>query len=56
MLKLREHPLPEIADTDYPDVDIFISTYNEPPELLRKTIVGCKHLDYPDRSKVHIYL
>ena len=56
MLKLREHPLPEIADTDYPNVDIFISTYNEPPELLRKTIVGCKHLDYPDRSKVHIYL
>ena len=56
MLKLREHPLPEIADTDYPDVDIFISTYNEPPELLRKTIVGCKHMDYPDRSKVHIYL
>ena len=56
MLKLREHPLPEIADTDYPDVDIFISTYNEPPELLRKTIIGCKHMDYPDRSKVHIYL
>ena len=56
MLKLREHPLPEIADADYPDVDIFISTYNEPPELLRKTIVGCKHMDYPDRSKVHIYL
>ncbi len=56
MLKLREHPLPEIADTDYPDVDIFISTYNEPPELLRKTIVGCKHMDYPDRSKVHINL
>ncbi len=56
MLKLREHPLPEIADTDYPDVDIFISTYNEPPELLRKTIVGCKHMDYPDRSKMHIYL
>lgn len=56
ILKLREHPLPEIADADYPDVDIFISTYNEPPELLRKTIIGCKHMDYPDRSKVHIYL
>ena len=56
MLKLREHPLPEIAEADFPDVDIFISTYNEPAELLRKTIIGCKHMDYPDRSKVHIYL
>ena len=56
ILKLREHPLPKIADEDFPDVDIFISTYNEPPELLRKTIVGCKHMEYPDKSKVHIYL
>ena len=56
ILKMREHPLPKIADADYPDVDVFISTYNEPTELLRKTIVGCKHMDYPDKSKVHIYL
>lgn len=56
ILKLREHPLPKIADEDFPDVDIFISTYNEPPELLHKTIVGCKHMEYPDKSKVHIYL
>lgn len=56
MLKLRDHPLPEIADEDFPDVDIFISTYNEPVELLRKTIVGCKFMEYPDKSKVHIYL
>lgn len=45
------------ADTaDFPDVDVFISTYNEPPELLYKTINGCLHMDYPDKSKVHIYL
>ena len=56
MLKLRDHPLPEIADEDFPDVDIFISTYNEPVELLRKTIIGCKFMEYPDKSKVHIYL
>ena len=56
MLKLREHPLPKIANEDFPDVDIFISTYNEPVELLRKTIVGCKFMEYPDKSKVHIYL
>lgn len=46
----------EIPPQDMPEVDIFISTYNEPPELLYKTINGCKHMDYPDKSKVHIYL
>ncbi|MBM7661698.1 cellulose synthase (UDP-forming) [Bacillus mesophilus] len=40
----------------YPDVDVFISTYNEPVELLRKTINGCKKMDYVDKSKVHIYI
>ncbi len=48
--------LPIANPADYPDVDIFISTYNEPPELLYKTINGCINMDYPDKSKVHIYL
>jgi cellulose synthase (UDP-forming) len=56
LLKLRDHPLPKIADEEFPDVDIFISTYNEPVELLRKTIIGCKYMEYPDKSKVHICL
>ncbi|MFA9378452.1 MAG: glycosyltransferase family 2 protein [Lachnotalea sp.] len=46
----------EVEDKDFPDVDIFISTYNEPTDLLFKTINGCLHMDYPDKSKVHIYL
>lgn len=57
--QLSSHKLPERAQADpadYPDVDIFISTYNEPPELLYKTINGCNNMDYPDKSKVHIYL
>lgn len=50
-------PKPVKADPkDYPDVDVFISTYNEPTELLYKTINGCLNMDYPDKSKVHIYL
>ena len=56
MLGFRDHPLPQIADDEFPDVDIFISTYNEPPEILRKTIIGCKHMEYPNKNKVHIYL
>lgn len=48
--------LPDIPLEMYPDVDVFISTYNEPVDLLFKTVNGCKHLEYPDKGKVHIYL
>ena len=56
MVGLKKHPLPEIPEDAWPEVDIFIATYNEPTELLRKTINGCKHLKYPDLSKVHIWV
>lgn len=52
----KDYPLPVIPDDQWPDVDIFIATYNEPCELLYKTINGCKHLKYPDKSKVHIWV
>ncbi len=32
----------------YPSVDVFIPTYNEGLDVLEKTIVGAKHIDYPD--------
>ena len=51
-----ELELPTIAEEDYPDVDILIATHSEEPELLLKTVNGCKHLKYVDKSKVHIYL
>lgn len=41
---------------EYPDVDVFIATYNEPTELLYKTVNGCVRMEYPDKKKVHIYL
>ncbi|MBR4718782.1 MAG: cellulase family glycosylhydrolase [Lachnospiraceae bacterium] len=56
LMHMKNHPLPKIAEDEYPDVDIFIATYNEPVELLRKTINGCNHLQYPDKSKVHVWL
>ncbi len=56
MINLKNHPLPKIEDNEFPEVDIFIATYNEPAELLEKTVNGCKHLKYPDTSKVHIWL
>ncbi|MCR3759246.1 glycosyltransferase [Clostridium felsineum] len=47
---------PEVGDKEFPNVDIFIATYNEPEELLYKTLVGCKNMDYPNKEKVHIYI
>lgn len=47
---------PEVDESLFPDVDVFIATYNEPSELLYKTINGCTNMEYPDKSKVHIYI
>jgi cellulose synthase (UDP-forming) len=47
---------PEVANKVFPDVDIFVATYNEPNDLLYKTIIGCKNMDYSDKNKVHIYI
>lgn len=48
---------PHIEDENlFPHVDVFIATYNEPVELLYKTVNGCVNMDYPDKSKVHIYI
>ena len=56
LLGMRTYPLPEIPEDAWPEVDVFIATYNEPPELLRKTLNGCVHMKYPDPEKVHIWL
>lgn len=55
-LGLRDYPLPHIPIEAWPEVDVFIATYNEPVELLRRTINGCKHMRYPDSGKVHVWL
>lgn len=49
-------PTPKVDNSDFKDVDVFVATYNEPKELLYKTLMGCKNMDYPDKSKVHIYI
>lgn len=56
MYSVKGYELPKVPEELYPDVDVFIATYSEEPKLLYKTINGCKHMKYPDRKKVHIYL
>ena len=48
--------LPLIAEAQFPEVDVLIATHSEDEELLYKTINGCKYMDYPNKSKVHIYV
>lgn len=56
MYKIENHEVPEVPLEEFPDVDVFIATYNEPVDLLYKTVNGCVHMKYPDQKKVHIYL
>jgi cellulose synthase (UDP-forming) len=38
-----------------PSVDVFIATYNEPPEVLERTLVGALALDWPaERLKIWV--
>lgn len=51
--------IPEFPEIDldlYPHVDVLIATYNEPVDLVQKTINGCLRMEYPDFDKVHIYV
>lgn len=56
MSKDKAPEFPVIPESDYPHVDVLIATHSEEPALLFKTINGCKHMEYPDPAKVHIYL
>ncbi|OAP36476.1 Curdlan synthase [Sinorhizobium glycinis] len=42
-------------DSKLPSVDVFIPTYNEPLDVLERTIVGALALDYP-KDKLTVYV
>ena len=51
MVPRTPRPLP--ADSDLPSVDVFIPTYNEGVEILRRTILGARAMEWP---RMRIYL
>lgn len=53
---MKQPPLPEWSAGDLPDVDVFVPTYGEPVELLRKTLVACLNMEYDGSDKVKVYL
>lgn len=53
---LRRQPMPLPAQRDaWPNVDVFVPTYDEPPEVVRTTLLCMKHLEWP-REKLRIWL
>lgn len=38
-----------VNESELPAVDVFIATYNEPKEVLEKTILGCLALEWPNK-------
>jgi len=52
----KEIAKPDVLPDQFPDVDVFIATHNEEVALLLKTVNGAVNMDYPDKSKVHIYI
>jgi cellulose synthase (UDP-forming) len=46
---------PSISEKDLPSVDVFITCYNEPVELVEKTARAALNIDYP-ATKLHVYI
>ena len=46
---------PPISEHDLPSVDVFITCYNEPNELVEKTARAVLSIDYP-ATKLHVYI
>src|SRR5436190_18552206 len=53
---LRRRPVPLPADlSEWPSVDVFIPTYNEPLDVVRATVLAATSIDWPrDRLRVFI--
>lgn len=48
-------PEPDTRFETPPTIDVIVSTYNESVNILKRTLVGCKNIDYP-KDKINIYI
>jgi len=51
----HEARLRGMAPGDLPEIDVFITTYNEPFEVLERTITGAAAIDWP-AAKLHLWV
>jgi len=53
-LRRAPAPLPELL-ADWPLVDVFVPTYNEPLSVIRPTVLAAKGMDWPQgKMRIHI--
>ncbi|WP_297890153.1 UDP-forming cellulose synthase catalytic subunit, partial [Sulfurihydrogenibium sp.] len=52
---LDRKPIPIQKREDYPTVDVFIPTYNEPVEIVMTTALAAVSMDYP-KEKFNVYI
>ncbi|MCG8709561.1 UDP-forming cellulose synthase catalytic subunit [Brenneria sp. 4F2] len=53
---LNRHPVSLPADiTEWPEVDLFVPTYNEPLEIVKPTVYAALGMDWP-QDKLNIYI
>ncbi|GHT95813.1 glycosyl transferase [Betaproteobacteria bacterium] len=53
-IRVPKRPAP--PEAWYPDIDVFIATYNEPADILQKTINACLNMEYVAGRSVKIYV
>ncbi|MBW4614424.1 MAG: glycosyltransferase [Desmonostoc vinosum HA7617-LM4] len=54
-VKSLDQLTPSIPSSDYPTVDVFVTCYNEPPELIEQTAKAALAIDYPV-TKLRVYI
>lgn len=57
-LRLKQRhsvPLQQVPEAEWPTVDVYIPTYDEAVEIVRKTVLATMAMDYP-RAKTAVYV
>ncbi|MCW5313174.1 glycosyltransferase [Nostoc sp. KVJ3] len=54
-VKSLDQMIPPLARSDWPTVDVFVTCYNEPPEIVEETAKAALKLDYPP-TKLRVYV
>ncbi|MEH1846172.1 MAG: glycosyltransferase family 2 protein, partial [Nostoc sp.] len=54
-IKSLDQMTPPIPRPDWPSVDVFVTCYNEPPEIVEKTAKAALAMDYPV-TKLRVYV
>ncbi|MBC6429824.1 glycosyltransferase [Nostoc sp. HG1] len=54
-VKSLDQMTPPIPRSDWPTVDVFVTCYNEPPEIVEETAKAALTMDYPP-TKLYVYI